>query len=268
MSWLLWTMLQRTIKYNFFKKRKEEVSEMERLPRWVKSNHVFQTRCEQEPRHCQWLFKKEGALWQGRTQPLQPGDSQTARNQGPSPKMARNWILPMTRMSQSDPPLKSPERNTAAKTLTLCPGRPMFAFRHTSMWKDFSIFPIKPDEPRRKWITTGEFPLWLSGLRTWLVSMIQVQSLASLSGLSIQCCHKLWCTFQMQLWCGVAMAVALIWLLPWELPHTECSPKKTSEKEKGQKTHETERCPLGGKLSGRYPQRHTGCRKDEGVQPS
>ena len=37
-----------------------------------------------------------------------------------------------------------------------------------------------------------EFPLWLSGLRTGLVSMrMRVRSLASLSGLRIQCCREL-----------------------------------------------------------------------------
>ena len=41
---------------------------------------------------------------------------------------------------------------------------------------------------------TGEFLLWLRGLRTRLVSMrMRVPSLASLSGLRIQCCRKLQC---------------------------------------------------------------------------
>ena len=39
-----------------------------------------------------------------------------------------------------------------------------------------------------------EFPLWLSRLRIQLASMrMQVQSLASLSGLRIRCCHDLCC---------------------------------------------------------------------------
>ena len=42
-----------------------------------------------------------------------------------------------------------------------------------------------------------EFPLWLSGLRTQLVFMkMQVPSLASLSGLRIHGCQKLWCRLQ------------------------------------------------------------------------
>ena len=45
-----------------------------------------------------------------------------------------------------------------------------------------------------------EFPLWLSGLRTRPVSMrTWVQSLALLSGLRIQLCHRLLCRLQMQL---------------------------------------------------------------------
>ena len=54
-----------------------------------------------------------------------------------------------------------------------------------------------------------EFLLWLSGLRTQLVSMrMQVSSLASLSGLRIQRCCKLWFRSQMWLIFGVAVAVA------------------------------------------------------------
>ena len=53
-----------------------------------------------------------------------------------------------------------------------------------------------------------EFPLWLRGLRTQLVSMrMRVQSLAWISGLKILCCCKLWCRSQMQLGSGVAVAV-------------------------------------------------------------
>ena len=54
-----------------------------------------------------------------------------------------------------------------------------------------------------------EFPLWLSGLQTWLVSMrMQVPSLASLSKLRIQCCHELQYKRQTLLGSGVAVAVA------------------------------------------------------------
>ena len=53
-----------------------------------------------------------------------------------------------------------------------------------------------------------EFPLWLSGLRTRLVSMrMRVGSLASLSGLRIQSCCKLCYRSQTQLRSSVAVAV-------------------------------------------------------------
>ena len=46
-------------------------------------------------------------------------------------------------------------------------------------------------------------------IRTQLVSVrIQVQSLASLSALQIQCCPKLWCRLQMQLGSHISIAVA------------------------------------------------------------
>ena len=52
-----------------------------------------------------------------------------------------------------------------------------------------------------------ESTLWLRGLRTRLVAIrIHMQSLASLRGLRIQHCHKLWYRSQMQLRSGVAMA--------------------------------------------------------------
>ena len=45
-----------------------------------------------------------------------------------------------------------------------------------------------------------EFLLGLSGLKTQLVSRrMQVRSLASLSGLRIQCCHELQCKLQIQM---------------------------------------------------------------------
>ena len=53
------------------------------------------------------------------------------------------------------------------------------------------------------------FPLWLSRLRTQLVSIrMGVQPLVPLSGLRIQLCHKLWCRLQMWLRSHVAVAVA------------------------------------------------------------
>ena len=51
-----------------------------------------------------------------------------------------------------------------------------------------------------------EFLLGLSGLKTQLVSRrMQVRSLASLSGLRIQCCHELQCKLQIQMWSGIAV---------------------------------------------------------------
>jgi len=50
---------------------------------------------------------------------------------------------------------------------------------------------------------SGEFPLWLSGLWTRLVSMrLWVGSLALLSGLRIQHCHELWYRSQIP-WLGI-----------------------------------------------------------------
>ena len=69
----------------------------------------------------------------------------------------------------------------------------------------------------------GQFPLRLSSLRTQLVSVrTQVPSLASLSGLRIQCCHEL-CRSQMHSdlawqWCRLA-AAALIQPLAWKFPY-------------------------------------------------
>ena len=54
-----------------------------------------------------------------------------------------------------------------------------------------------------------EFPLWLSRLKTWLVSMrMQVWSLASLSELRIWYCHELWCRLQTQFGSGIAVVKA------------------------------------------------------------
>ena len=55
-----------------------------------------------------------------------------------------------------------------------------------------------------------EFPLWLSGSQTQLVSMrMRVRSLASLSGLRIQLCNEPWCRSQMWLRSGAAVAMAV-----------------------------------------------------------
>ena len=73
--------------------------------------------------------------------------------------------------------------------------------------------------PIKKKCTVGEFPLWRSRLRTQLGSMrIQIQSLASFSGLRIHRCHKLQHRSQMaaQIWhCrGVGWQLQLC-LDPW-----------------------------------------------------
>ena len=48
-------------------------------------------------------------------------------------------------------------------------------------------------------IKKQEFPLWLSRLRTRLISKrMRVRSLALLSGLTIWCCHELWYRLLMQ----------------------------------------------------------------------
>ena len=57
-------------------------------------------------------------------------------------------------------------------------------------------------------IGSKDFPLWLSRLQTWLVSMrVRVQSLASFSRLKIRCCHELWYRSQTCLRSFVAVAV-------------------------------------------------------------
>ena len=84
-----------------------------------------------------------------------------------------------------------------------------------------------------------EFPLWLSGLQTRLVSIrIQAQSLAWLSGLGIWCCHKLWCRCRCSshpvlwwLWCRPAAAPP-VRPLAWELGMPQVQPRKSKKKKK------------------------------------
>ena len=55
-----------------------------------------------------------------------------------------------------------------------------------------------------------ELLLWLSGLRTRIVSMrTRVRSLALLSGLRIQHCRDLWYRPQMCMWLGSGFAMAM-----------------------------------------------------------
>ena len=67
-----------------------------------------------------------------------------------------------------------------------------------------------------------ELSLWLSGLRTQLVSMrTQVRSLASLSGLRIR--HSLELQCRLQTWLGSRVAVAVVRPLAWNIymPHVQ-----------------------------------------------
>ena len=71
---------------------------------------------------------------------------------------------------------------------------------------------------------------WLWFMRTW------VRPLASLSGLWIWHCHKLWCRLQTRLGSWVALAATdLIWPLALEPPYAESAglkrPKKKKKKE-------------------------------------
>ena len=87
-----------------------------------------------------------------------------------------------------------------------------------------------------------EFLLRFSSLRTGtrLVSMrMQVGSLASLSGLRIQQCPKLWCRMQTALldpallWLCLGLAVAAqIQSLTWELPDAKGATLKSKEKKR------------------------------------
>ena len=71
-----------------------------------------------------------------------------------------------------------------------------------------------------------EFPSWLSGQRTQLVSMrTRVQSLALLSGLRIWCCCELWCR---------PAATAPIRPLAWDPPYAAgAALKRQKMKRKG-----------------------------------
>ena len=89
------------------------------------------------------------------------------------------------------------------------------------------------------------FPLWFSGLRTWVVSMgMRVQSLASLSGWRILCCHELQCRSQIRLGSGVAVAVgeagaiAPIWPLAWKFPYAMGATQKKKKKKKKERERE------------------------------
>ena len=75
---------------------------------------------------------------------------------------------------------------------------------------------------------TGEFPLWLSGLRPDIVSLrMQVLSLDLLSGLRIWHCHSCsigpkWCSDPELLWLWCTPAAAALILPPLsELPYAE-----------------------------------------------
>ena len=72
---------------------------------------------------------------------------------------------------------------------------------------------------------------------------LQVQSLASLSGLRIQHRHELWCRSKTRLgsgalwlWCRPA-AVALIRCLAWEPPYAADAALKSQKKKKEKESH-------------------------------
>ena len=72
-----------------------------------------------------------------------------------------------------------------------------------------SFYPIKDYNLSIQKCTSGEFPLWLSGLQAQLVSMrTQVPSLASLSGLRIRRCLEM--QGRLQVWLGSRVAVAVV----------------------------------------------------------
>ena len=79
----------------------------------------------------------------------------------------------------------------------------------------------------KEWLS--DFPLWLSGLRTWVVFMrLRVRPLASLSGLRIwRCCEpRMWLGFLMAVAVMQAGSCSLIQLLAQELPHAAVKKKK------------------------------------------
>ena len=99
---------------------------------------------------------------------------------------------------------------------------------------------MTPSSSRKNLKTFQEFLLWLSRLRTWLVSKrTWVGSLAFLSGLMSWHHLELWCRLQAQLRSGVAMAVAWsaavvpTWPLAWEFSYvTDTALKISKEKKK------------------------------------
>ena len=88
-----------------------------------------------------------------------------------------------------------------------------------------STYTRSPEQsnPQHRKVEGRDFPVWLSRLRTQLVSMrMQIQSLASFSGLRIRHCHELQCRSQTQLWCGIA----------WELPYAAGAALKRPKRKK------------------------------------
>ena len=89
-------------------------------------------------------------------------------------------------------------------------------------------------------------PIVAQRKQIWLGSMrIQIQSLASLSGLRIQHFHELWCRPQM--WLGSGVAVAVVKAGSYSSDSTpslgtsiccECGPKKTKNKNRREKERE------------------------------
>ena len=109
-------------------------------------------------------------------------------------------------------------------------------------WNSIKIKNFHSPKDSIKKISGREFPLWLSRLRTQLVSMrMRIQSLASLSGLRIQCQHKLQGRSQMQLRSGIAVAVAQAGSCgsdqpgAWEFPYAAGAALKRQKKKRKKK---------------------------------
>ena len=96
----------------------------------------------------------------------------------------------------------------------------------------------------KNWTCLMEFPLWLSQLRTQLVSMrMQVWSWALLSGLRIWHYHELFCRSKMRLRSDIAVAVVYAGRLSSDSTPSlgtsichRCGPKKKKKKRKKKRT--------------------------------
>ena len=119
---------------------------------------------------------------------------------GGSPKSAHRGAPtpPSTPLPQAGDPRHVASRQFPKKNLVQ-PRKPL-VLRGPQTWTPAPATPVllSPSSSHTKW--RQEFPLWLNRLGAQLGSMrMQVQSLASLSGLRTQRCHELWCRLPMRL---------------------------------------------------------------------